>query len=171
MGTAEEYDDIVRVLKVSVGTEAFTPDYVVHSASFGFMVDEAENVLSVERSFDEDDGVCLVLSPSQQCVYDEFKSITLSRDSLGVRFTRTGQELFGVGSVRFDFSIDDALWRDLRSILLTICTGKSFSLCASRMTCRCSGRARAWRRTTRSEVDEAQHKRATGPTATADRRA
>ena len=126
MSTAEEYDDVVRVLKVSVGTEAFTPDYVVHSASFGFMVDEAENVLSVERSFDEEDGVCMVLSPSQQCVYDEFTSITLGRDSLGVRFTPTGQALFGVGSVRFDFSIDDALWRDLRSILLTICTGKSF---------------------------------------------
>jgi len=38
MNTAEEYDDIVKVLKLSVGTESFTPDYVVHSASFGFMV-------------------------------------------------------------------------------------------------------------------------------------
>ena len=126
MSTAEEYDDIVKVLKLSVGTEAFTPDYVVHSASFGFMVDEGEGVLSVQRSFDEEDGVCMVLSPSQQCVYDEFTSITLSREALSVRFTPAGQEAFGVGSVRFDFSLDDALWRDLRSTLVTICTGKAF---------------------------------------------
>jgi hypothetical protein len=126
MNTAEEYDDIVKVLEVSVGTEAFTPDYVVHSASFGFIVDEEEKVLSVQRSFDEEDGVCMVLSPSQQCVYDEFTSITLSRESLGVRFTPSGHEVFGLGSVRLDFSVDDALWRDLRSTLITICTGKAF---------------------------------------------
>jgi hypothetical protein len=126
MSTAEEHDDIVKVVKVSVGTEAFTPDYVVHSASFGFMVDEEEKVLSLQRSFDEEDGVCLVLSPSQQCVYDEFTSITLSRESLSVRFTPSGQEVFDVGSVRLDFSVDDALWRDLRSTLVTIFTGKAF---------------------------------------------
>ncbi|HEV3191183.1 MAG TPA: hypothetical protein VGY54_11830, partial [Polyangiaceae bacterium] len=81
---------------------------------------------SIQRSFDEEDGVCMVLSPSQQCIYDEFTSVTLSRDSLGVRFTPTGQQVFGVSSVRFDFSVDDALWRDLRSMLATICTGKTF---------------------------------------------
>ena len=126
MSTAEEYDDIVKVSKVSVGTEAFTPDYTVHSASLGFMVGEEENVLSIQRSFDEEDGVCMVLSPSQQCVYDEFRSLTLGRDSLGVRFTPSGQRIFGVSSVRFDFSVDDALWSDLRSMLATICTGKTF---------------------------------------------
>jgi hypothetical protein len=126
MGADEEYEDVVKVSKVSVGTEAFNPDYAVHSASLGFMLDEEENVLSIQRSFDEEDGVCMVLSPSQQCIYDEFTSVTLSRDSLGVRFTPTGQQVFGVSSVRFDFSVDDALWRDLRSMLATICTGKTF---------------------------------------------
>jgi hypothetical protein len=43
-----------------------------------------------------------------------------------VRFTPAGQEVFGVASVRFDFSVDDTLWRDLRSMLATICRGKAF---------------------------------------------
>jgi hypothetical protein len=126
MSTAEEYDDVIKVSKVSVGTEVFTPEYTVLSASLGFMVGGQENVVSLQRSFDEEDGVCMVLSPTQQCVYDEFTSLTLGRDSLGVRFTPAGQEVFGVGSVRFDFSVDDAVWSDLRSTLATICTGKTF---------------------------------------------
>jgi hypothetical protein len=126
MSAAEEYDDIVRVSKVSVDTEAFTPDYTVHSVSLGFMVDGEENVVSLQRSFDEEDGVCIVLSPSQQCVYDEFRSLALGRDSLGVRFTPAGQEVFGVGSVRFDFSVEEAIWRELRDMLATICKGKTF---------------------------------------------
>ena len=126
MSAAEEYDDVVKISKVSVDTEAFTPDYTVHSVSLGYTVDDEENVVSIQRSFDEEDGVCLVLSPSQQCVYDEFTTLVLGRESLGVRFTPAGQEVFGLGSVRFDFSVDDALWRDLRDMLATICTGKTF---------------------------------------------
>lgn len=126
MSAPEDYDDIVKVVKVAVGTEVFTSDYTVHSASLGFIADEEENVVSIQRSFDEDDGVCMVLSPSQQCVYDEFTSLALERNWLGVRFTSAGREVFGVSSVRFDFSIDDSLWSDLRRTLETICTGKSF---------------------------------------------
>jgi hypothetical protein len=87
MSAAEEYDDVVKISKVSVDTEAFTPDYTVHSVSLGYTVDDEENVVSIQRSFDEEDGVCLVLSPSQQCVYDEFTTLVLGRESLGVRFT------------------------------------------------------------------------------------
>lgn len=126
MSAPDDYDDVVAVTKVSVDIEAFTPDYTVHSVSLGFQVDDVENVLSIQRSFDEEDGVCVVLSPSQQCAYDEFTSLTLGRNALGVRFSPAGEEIFGLGSVRFDLSLDDARWRDLRDMLAIICTGKTF---------------------------------------------
>ena len=126
MGAHEEYDHVIKVSQVSVGAESLASSYTVHSASLGFVVDEGENVLSLQRSFDEEDGVCMVLAPSQRCVYDEFRPLTLTRHSLGVRFTPVGQKIFGVSSVRFDFSVDEALWGDLRSTLVTICAGRTF---------------------------------------------
>ena len=126
MSAAEAYDDIIKVSTISVDVEAFTPDYTVHSVSFGFTADEEVNVVSIQRSFDDEDGVCMVLSPSQQCVYDEFTSLTLGRNSLGVRFKAAGAEVFGVRSVCFEFAIDDSLCGELRAMLATICTGKEF---------------------------------------------
>ena len=79
---------------------------------------------------DPEEGVCMVLSPSEQCAYDAFTELTLTRDALLVRFTVEGRRTFGVPSVRIDFDISDREWQKMSRVLGTICEGKDYYSCA-----------------------------------------
>lgn len=112
--------------RVSAHTETVTPEFEVHSVSFGFTSADGERVLSVQRSFDDDDGVCLVLSPSQQCNYDPFTELRLTRKTLSMRFSPSGASVFGVTSLVIDFELPDDVWHAVSRTLALICTGKEF---------------------------------------------
>jgi hypothetical protein len=122
----DDFDEVLRATRVGVDHEEFTPDYAVDSISFLYVYDGEEQVLSIQRSPDDDDGVCLVITPSQVCEYDTYTEISLARDALVIRFTPEGEKVFGVRSVRVTFDIDEELWAKVDSTLKTICAGKPF---------------------------------------------
>jgi len=72
----------------------------------------------------------MVLSPSEQCAYDAFRQLQLTRDALLVRFTSEGRRVFGVPSVRVDFKIDKRAWNKMARVLGTICRGKDYYQCS-----------------------------------------
>lgn len=129
MTRGNERDEHVKVSTVAVDVEEFTSEYKVRSAHFQFAADGEQHVVTLSRSFgddEDDDGVCLVLSPAQECVYDEFAAVTLRRDALVVRFTDRGQKVFECDSVLLEFSVDQVLWGQLAEALAEICSGKPF---------------------------------------------
>jgi hypothetical protein len=128
------FEDVLLATKVSVDHEGFTKTFTVDSVSFLFLADGSEQVLSIQRSSEDDDGVCLVVSPSQACAYDTYTEISLTRRGLGIHFTPDGEQVFGVGSVLVTFDIDDELWRKVRTALTTICAGKPFFKPPSRLS-------------------------------------
>jgi hypothetical protein len=117
------YADRVTATKVASGTW----DGI---RSVNLALDMADERAIHIQGPDPEEGVCMVLSPSEQCAYDAFTELTLTRDALLVRFTVEGRRTFGVPSVRIDFDISDREWQKMSRVLGTICEGKDYYSCA-----------------------------------------
>ena len=118
----------VTSVQVAVFRESFTQEFEVLSLNFA-LPEEAGNqeLLSIQRAFGEDaedEEICLVLTPSQQCAYDPFKCVVLARSFLGLEFTSEAASVFGVHSVRVNFSIEESLFHEIREGLGILCQGK-----------------------------------------------
>lgn len=115
--------------QVAVVRESFTPDFEVLSVNFALPEETDElQLLSLQRGFGadaehEEESICLVLSPSQQCAYDPFESVVLARSFLGLKFTSEAASVFGVGSVRIAFSVEEPLFREVKEGLGTLFQG------------------------------------------------
>jgi hypothetical protein len=113
-----KYDERVAATKVASGTW----DGVM---SVNLALDETDE-RAVHIQGDSEDGVCMVLSPSQQCAYDAFTELRLTRDALLVQFTPEGQQVFEVASVRIDFTLSELEWKEMARVLTEICRGKDY---------------------------------------------
>jgi len=119
---ARKYADRVTATKVVSGTW----DGIV---SVNFALDASNERAVHIQGPDPDDGVCMVLSPSQQCAHDAFTELKLTRDALLVRFTPEGKRAFGVSSVRIDFEVNERAWQKMARVLGAICKGKGYYTC------------------------------------------
>lgn len=124
----DKYAEHVTAIRIASGTS----DGVM---SVNLALDStAERALHIQGP-DPEEGVCMVVSPSEQCAYDAFTELKLMRDALLVRFTAEGKRTFGVPSVRIDFDINEREWRRMSEVLGTICEGKDYySSAGSRLT-------------------------------------
>jgi hypothetical protein len=118
-----KYADRVTATKVASGTW----DGI---RSVNLALDMADERAIHIQGPDPEEGVCMVLSPSEQCAYDAFTELKLTRDALLVRFTAEGRRTFGVPSVRIDFDINDREWQQMSRVLGTICADKDYYSCA-----------------------------------------
>ena len=93
-----EYEATIAATRIGASVERFTPQFEVVSVSLALSEDGESEVLSLQRGFgseaEEEEGVCLVFSPSQKCSYRPFEKLTLERNSLGMRFTAEAQRVF-----------------------------------------------------------------------------
>ena len=92
-------------------------------------LDSTDAVVVHIQGPDSEWGVCMVLSPSEQCAYDAFTQLKLTRDALLIRFTAAGRRMFGVPSARIDFDIGEREWRKMSRVLGKICKGKKYYSC------------------------------------------
>ena len=124
------YEKELSVSRIGTDFEQFTPGYAVLSVSLEFLRDGSEQVLSLQREFGEQaeapGEICIVFSPSQQCAYDPLTKLVLDRNSLGMRFTETAAQTFGMASLQFAFSATDEIFDKFRDSLASLCEGESF---------------------------------------------
>ena len=118
-----KYADRVTATKVASGTSDG-----IRSVNLALDMPD-ERAIHIQGP-DPEEGVCMVLSPSERCAYDAFTELKLTRDALLVRFTAEGRRTFGVPSVRIDFDINDREWQRMARALGTICEGKDYYSCA-----------------------------------------
>jgi hypothetical protein len=99
-----------------VGThrEEFTPSHAVLSIGFAL---SGEDALIIERDLGEksedEEMLCLVRSPSQECVYDAFTRVVLNRDSLAMYLTGEAAEVFGAAEISIAFSLPEPSFSQL----------------------------------------------------------
>lgn len=127
------YEQTMVVTRVGTSVERFTPDFEVISVSLAISSCDDGEVISIQRAYGDDadpeDGVCLVLSPSQQCVFDPFEELILGRHSLGMRFTAEAEEMLEVSSALFNLCVSDDVYQELKAGLSAVCCGASCYRC------------------------------------------
>jgi hypothetical protein len=124
-----EYEETVAATRVGTLIERFTPECEVVSVIFALSEDGESELLALQRDVyagDEDEGVCLVLSPSQRCSYEPFEELTLTRSSLGMKFTDEAREVFNAASVLVTFDVADDVFEEVRGKLEVLCAGKAY---------------------------------------------
>jgi len=129
-----EYQEELVASKIGTDIERFSRRNFVLSVSLEvLLVDGEEQVLSLQREFggapEEENEICIVLSPSQLCAYNPLTKLVLSRSSLGLTFTEDAAEIFGVASLRLRFSVPDVAFDQFRKKLKILCEGQPFYAC------------------------------------------
>lgn len=128
--SGEEYEEARTVTRIGTMVERFTPECEVVSLVLALSDDGESEILSLQRELSQDDeGPCLVLSPSQQCSYRPFHELTLSRTSLGMTLTTEAQSVFNASSVLFRFDVADDIFQEIKEKLEVICSGGSYFTC------------------------------------------
>ena len=105
----EEFTEVIVASQVAAAEERFSQELLVRSVSFGWHSNGQDRVLSIQRSEGggEDQEVCLVLSPSQQCAYNPFTNVALTRGGLSMRLNDEGSSIFEVEALQVNFELDD----------------------------------------------------------------
>ena len=129
-----EYEATIAATRIGASVERFTPRFEVVSVSLALSEDGESEVLSLQRGFgseaEEEEGVCLVFSPSQKCSHRPFEKLTLERNSIGMRFTAEAQRVFKVSSMLVAFEASDAAFQELKVNLKVVCRGEPYFTCA-----------------------------------------
>ena len=129
-----EYEETIAATRIGTCVERFTPQFEVVSVNLALSADGQSEILSLQRGFgveaEEEEGICLVLSPSQQCSYKPFEELTLTRNSLGMKFTAEAQRIFNVSSALFAFQASDAVFEDVKEKLKVMSKGEPYFVCA-----------------------------------------
>ncbi len=132
--SGKDYEETIAATRVGTFVERFTPECEVVSVVLALSEDGESEVLSLQREFgpdgDGEEGICLVLSPSQQCSYRPFQELTLARTSIGMRFTTEAQRVFNVSSVLITFDVADDVFEEFREKLAVVCAGETCFTCS-----------------------------------------
>lgn len=127
--TGIEYEETVAATRVETLIECFTAKCQVISLILALSDDGESETLVLQRNIEDsedDEGVCLVLSPSQRCCYDPFTELILTRSSLGMRFTAEAREVFNTASILFTFDVADDKFDEVRKKLAVLCRGRTY---------------------------------------------
>jgi len=131
--SGQTYEETIASKRVGTLVERFTPEFEVFSVSLALSEDGESEVLSLQRGFvpegEDGEGICLVLSPSQQCIYKPFQELTLARTSLGMRFTAEAQRVFNASSVLVTFDVSDDIFQEVKEKLEVMCAGETYFRC------------------------------------------
>ena len=85
--TGIEYEETVAATRVETLIECFTPKCQVISLILALSDDGESETLVLQRNIEDsedDEGVCIVLSPLQVFSYEKFVGLSLARSSLGM---------------------------------------------------------------------------------------
>ena len=120
----EGFTEVILASQVAATEERFSPEFLVRSVSFGWQSDGQDRVLSIQRSEGggEDQEVCLVLSPSQQCAYNPFAHVALTRGGLGMRLNDEGSSVFEVDALQVNFELNEEQFSAVREALKWVFT-------------------------------------------------
>lgn len=125
-----DYEKTVRATRIGTNVERFTSEFEVISVNLAFSEDGESEILSIQRGLgleaEEEEGICIVSSPSQQCCYNPFEELILERNFLGIRFTDEAKLVFNVSSALITFHATEELFQEFKERLSLICKGESY---------------------------------------------
>ena len=117
----------LRAVEVGVDAEQFTPRYSVLSVGFAL---SSEDALLIQRAFGEDaeesEELCLVRSPSQECVYEPFVRVHLARKCLEILLTSEAAQEFGAKAISISFSLQEPQFVQVKEAMANAFTGRGF---------------------------------------------
>jgi hypothetical protein len=120
----------LRASEVGIDREEFAPGGAVLSIGFAL---SGEDALIVQRDLGEEveneEALCLVRSPSQECAYDAFTRVTLNRDSLVLRLSDNAAEVFGDAEISIAFMLPEAQFPRLAEGMAIAFGDRAFYTC------------------------------------------